>query len=526
MSSTTSASSTARPKRPSHYAERARAGDETWLEDCIEDVLGLRVSDAQREICRSVASNQKTLVVTANGLGKSYILAAIANAWLYVLYPATVLATSGTEKKMKRTFCKPVEALHDSALDGAGLPGEFKHRPERIDFPDDPEHWFEATSPQDAGELEGVHSAYHLSIIEEADKDDVDAETVDAMDSLVTDERDRMIAIANPPVDETNIVADLLDKPTWNDVSFSSFASHNVQVELGEAEGPQIDGLATLWKIKEDWREFNEEDWPGVEEARTVSDPTSPEFRDNLDQRWYRRRAGVIPPAGASANRPWTVDDVKAAWERAPSSTRVTPYGTGIDFARAGDETVVASIHADRCVVHYAESGTNHTQQESRIRHGHGEFGGLDDYPAHPGALDAVGEGSGIADRLCQAYPDFHRFNAGQTADDDVEYKDCWTEALAVFGRWLKEGGCIQDRDLYEQALVAARVVEYEEKFYASHGDDGAEVLVATSKQAIKDQLDGSRSPDYLDAAIMAAFAAEGKRAGGGTSGTGVWGSN
>lgn len=525
MSSTTVDSATAsRPRRPRHYAERAKAGDETWIEDAIEDVLGLTVTEAQRTICRSVAANQKTLVVTANGLGKSYILAAIVNVWLYALYPATVLTTSGTEKKMKRTFCKPVDNLHSSAR--ITLPGTYKHRPERIEFDEDPEHWFEATSPQDAGELEGVHSRYHLSIIEEADKKDVDADTLDAMDSLVTDQRDRMIAIANPPEDDANLVADLMDKRTWETVRFSSFDSHNVQVELDNVGGEMIDGLATLWKIKEDWREFNDEPWPGVKQAQQWSDPDSDEFREELDKRWFRRRAGRIPPAGASANRPFTVSDVKAAWDREPSSARVNAYGTGVDVARSGDQTVLASIHADRCVIHYAETGTNHPQQESRIRNGHGQFDGLNAFHDHPGAVDAVGEGSGMADRLCQAYPEFHRFKSGQVADNETEYKDCWAEALAVFGQWLKEGGCIQDRELYEQALIAARVIEYEEKFYASHGADGAEVLVATPKSEIKEQLDGNRSPDHLDAAIMAAFAAEGKHCGTGSSGTGVWGSN
>lgn len=511
-SSTQEAMPASRPKPPSHYAERAKNGNETWLEDCIEDVLGLAVSEAQRKICWSVASQQKTLVVTANGLGKSYILAAIANAWLYVLYPATVLATSGTEKKMKRTFCKPVENLHDSALDGAGLPGDYKHRPERIDFPDDPEHWFESTSPQDAGELEGVHSKYHLSIIEEADKDDVDAETVDAMDSLVTDERDRMIAIANPPVDETNIVADLLDKPTWNDVSFSSFHSHNVQVELGEVDGQQIDGLATLWKIKEDWREFNEEPWPGVEEAREVSDPDSQKFRQDLDTRWYRRRAGVIPPEGAAAHRPIHLDDVKEAFNRTASVGNHRPQGTGIDVARSGDDTVLATNHGPFIKIHYAETGTNHTEQEPRIRQGTNGFAGLDNWPDHRLAIDAVGEGSGLADRLVQAYPQATRFKAGDNAVRETEYKDRWTEGLALLGEWLKDGGVINDRKLREELLVAARTIEYEEKFYSSHGPDGAEVLVADSKDNIKEVLD--RSPDRLDAAMMALWASETKTRG------------
>jgi len=178
-------------RSPEHYARRAQDGDETWLEDAIEDYLGLTVTQAQQKICRALVRNEKVVVVTANGLGKSYILAAIVNVWLLTKYPAIAFGTSGTYAKLKRTFCKPVEALHDNALHGHGLPGRYKQQPPRIEIDGEPEHYFEAASPEDAGELEGVHTAYTLGIVEEADKKAIDEEVLDAMTSLVTDDRAR-----------------------------------------------------------------------------------------------------------------------------------------------------------------------------------------------------------------------------------------------------------------------------------------------------------------------------------------------
>lgn len=489
-----------RLRPPSHYADRADEGDVTWLEDAIEDYLGLTVTEPQRRICRSVASQPKTLVVTANGLGKSYILAAITIVWLLCRYPAVSFATSGTEKKMKRTYCKPVENLHGNAR--IPLPGTYKSRPERIEFDGDPEHFFEATSPEDAGELEGIHTAYTLAIIEEADKKRVDEEVLDSMNSLVSDEKDRIIAIANPPQDETDIVAQKMESPNWHTIRMSSFESHNVLVETDDVEGEFIDGLATVWKLKEDWEEFNGEEWPGLERARSYSDPDHPDFRGDLSDRWYRRRAGIIPPATAMVTRPIYLDDVKAAWARDSDDRTEYPQGTGIDVARSGDRTVLGSVHGDTIVIHYDEAGDDHTAQEPRLRDV------LDEFPDHPGAVDAVGEGSGLADRLCQAYPEMLRFKAGQKAATETEYKDCWTEGLKRLGQFLEDGGVIENRLLREELLVAARVIEFEERFYSSHGDDGEDVFVATSKEAIKDQL--GRSPDYLDAALQAVLAAEG----------------
>lgn len=484
------------------FVDRAKANDETWLEDAIEAFLGLEVTQAQREICRSVVNNPKTLVITANGLGKSYILAAITIVWLLVKYPAVSFATSGTEKKMRRTYCKPIENLHRNAP--VPLPGTYKSRPERIEFDGNPEHYFEATSPQDAGELEGVHGAYTLAIIEEADKKDVDGEVIDAMDSLITDQQDRTIAIANPPEDESNSVYDLIQDPTWNNVRFSSFDSHNVQVELGHTEGEKIDGLATLYKIKQDWESFNQTEWPGVEEAKNAHIEDSEYYRENLDTRWLRRRIGVMPGEDASVHRPFSVSNVEGGFD--PSVTlEGEPTGLSLDVARmGGDSNALGATDGDVVSIVDDWKGVDHNQNEANVK---GNMGNLWDATF---AIDANGEGSGLADRIANWYPNVHRFDAGGEADEGTEFYDCWAEGLYLLGQFLKDGGSFNDRRLREELLAAARVVEFEEKYYASRDST---VLKATPKSDVKDQL--GRSPDYLDAAYMSVWAEEAQASGG-----------
>ncbi|UPM45350.1 hypothetical protein [Halocatena salina] len=218
----------------------------------------------------------------------------ITNIWLCCLYPAVAFAMSGTEKKMRRTYCRPVEFLHDNAR--IPLPGTNKKQPDRIDVDSDLEQYFEASSPKDAGELEGVHSAYTLAIIKEADKDDVDHDVIGAMESLVINERDRIIAIANPPDNEINVVYDLMYDPER-----------------------EIDGLATLHKIKKDWRRYNALEWPGVEAARNSYG------QDGLDERWYKRGLGKIPPDTASVHRPFSPTHVEDAFDREPITVITTP---------------------------------------------------------------------------------------------------------------------------------------------------------------------------------------------------------
>lgn len=514
------------PKPPEHYARRADAGDETWIEDAIEDYLGLRLGQAQREICRAVANHHQVLVVSANSLGKSYILAAITIVWLLCRYPAVSFATSGTERKMKRTYCKPVDSLHSGAR--IPLPGEYKSRPERIEFDDDPEHFFEASSPRDAGELEGVHSAYTLSIIEEADKSAVDEDVIEAMRSLASDKRDRMIAIANPPDDETNSIYPLMDNhPNWKVVRFSTFDSHNVQIDVGRREGRKIDGIADITKLSDDWVEHNGSEWPGYHTALRLSAPKiddegnyvfvdddrytdNPDFDPSLSKRWFKRRAGIMPPAGATVNRPYTVKEVNAAWERGEVLQEDIKAGefelppaiaSGIDVARSSDRTVLATIHRNVMVIHYSQRGTNHTDQSDSLA------AILEEMQRHPVAVDFIGHGSAVHDNLAESLPDVGKFEAGSTACQSTDYRYKWAEGMALLGEFLEDGGIILDRTLRKQMLAGARELEFDEKFIGSRGEDGEKVYTLSSKDDIKDRLDEG-SPDFLDAAMQAAWAA------------------
>ena len=404
-----------------HYAERAKRQDPTWLEDAIEDYLDVTVTEAQRDICRTLVENEKLLVQTANGIGKSFILACVTVVWLVAYHPASVLATSGTYPKLKRTFCKPVEQLHANALGGAGLPGTYKRSPPRIEIDGEPEQYFEAASPSDAGELEGVHSGYVLGIIEEADKSDVTEATFEAMESLVSDQRDRLVAIANPPDDETNSLQRLYEDSTWTVVRKSSFESHNVQHGLEGDDDDVIDGLATAWKIKQDWQSYVDEEWPGLEQAEAWTvNPDAETFRNDLAAEWYKRRGGIIPPGDAGVHRPLDPELVEERYQPSTNPTRNTPTALGVDVARSGDDTVASGVHDDVVVIEYEERGTDHTEQEQALA----EL--LRQWPTPDIAVDAVGEGSGLADGLDNRFGTVHRFKNQATASDETDYDDCW----------------------------------------------------------------------------------------------------
>lgn len=490
--------------------------DEQRYIEWINDYLGVELTSPQRRIITAFCNNQKTLIVGANGFGKTYALAALSLAFFYTNYPSVVMATSGTFQKMQRTYCQPVRDFHESTW---GLPGTYLMSESRIRIDGEPNMYWAASSPSDPGELEGVHSEYLMGVIEEADKQGVNEKHVDSMESLLTDWNDKLVVSANPPETESNVVNKLINDDTWETVKFSSFDAWNVQIEMDHddpykkdedgnpimrdgwpelkpsVEAQMVPGIVRLRQIKNDWEGWNGTKWPGLEEAMASGD------RDDLDVRWYRRRLGERPPELAVVHRPYTVEHVSEAWNRDPAKVTATPDGIGFDVARGtGDWNCVAAVFGRDIRIldrwHLTE-GETHIDSESRVRdlvHGSWDC---------RFAVDAVGEGSGIADMIMEWYPNVHRFNNGANAIQDEKYYDKWTESNTEFGQMLRDGAGFSDKRLREETLAAARSLRYEEKY--SRGRR-ADLLKLNSKKNVKQRL--GHSPDVLDAALMACWAA------------------
>ena len=496
------------------FRDRYQRGSDQFAR-WVHDKLPVVLSEAQTRILAAVAEHKRVLVIGANGPGKSYAAACLAAAFLHSRRPSTVLATSGTYGKLKRTLCRPIESLQHHDDLSHPLPGRYKHSPPRIDT-GDPEWYFEASRPRDAGELEGTHNQHLLAITEEADKETVDGDVIESLDSCLTDDNDRHLVIANPPKDEGNVVYDLMKSDTWVTVRVPTWDSRNVRVDAGAHEGPKIPGLLGLEEVKTSWEAWNGEDWPGLEAAKTAH-----ERRDDLDERWYRRRAGVIPSETASVARPYEAADAKAAYtDRAattyfgPADVENRPLGTGVDVAGPGsDQTVMVTYYRNGdLAVRYTEQSAAYPEQEQAL---------LADYrlggdPHHPVAVDAAGEGSGLADYLDDRLPEVYRFGSNKEpltdgTDDDnpyggSNYRSQRSEALAALGDALPEGRYV-NTTLREELVIGGRTIEYGTRTLASRGERGAEVVTVNSKDAIKERI--GHSPDYLDAAAQAVWAAE-----------------
>jgi hypothetical protein len=472
---------------------REYVGDDRYA-DWIEDYLEFDLTPEQREICRALVNNRKVCIMGANGFGKTYAVVGSSIAFLMRNYPATVFGTSGNFGKMRRTFIADARDLFSTAKE-YGLPGQFYKSRNRIEIPSEETHFWEVDKPRDVEELEGVHNKFLLGIIEEGDKDGVTHATVESMESLMTDRRDRLVMTCNPPEDETNVVADILSDPTWTVLRYSSFDSHNVKIDRGERQGEYVNGLVTLDEIKESWVSWNGEAWPGYEDALNSIE------RDDLSTAWYRRRLGELPPSTSESHRPFVISDVREAYSRLPATITDKPDAMAVDVARGsegrgGGYTAFTGIFGDDLRVLGHWSAGNHVKNEQFLRD---RIKPSWDCPL---MIDAVGEGSALTDNVELWYANTHRFNAGATPADSENYRRCWDQGLYLLGKFLRRGGSISDESLREELFAAARSVEFDTRFM---GGRNSTVLSATSKSAVSNRLE--RSPDLLDSSYMAAYA-------------------
>jgi len=490
--------------RPSTGPDRYVRFAETFLDVARTQVL--------EDIAESLHRHKYTLAIGGNGLGKSYAAAILGLSALYTNADTVVPITAGNGDTLKNSIWKPILGMFRRS----GLPGDFNKSDRSIQTTFDPEWFLELHSPQYPEDLEGDHNANVVYIIEEAEKPGVTAQHIDSARSTMGDD-DHMLVLANPPEDETNIVYELQERESWNVLRFPTWESRNAKVDRGLSDKDRIGGLSGVGKMRDDWREYHDEPWPGIERVIEISSPyldadgnptvreceaerENPEFRTDLHSRWYKRRAGVMPPQGSATWRPFSINDVRAAVNRTPETRRATPTEIGVDVARgetSGDDTVAYGLHADALELEYTTEDdttagrTSYPQQETELAAIQG--------PDKRYTVDAQGEGSGLAQYLAES-EDVQEYSHGQTPVAPDEFRYRWEEALHHFGQWLRDGGCLPDTQVVEEAKAAARVVSFSEQPMR-----GETVIKATPKDEIKAEL--GTSPDHLDAALQAIWA-------------------
>lgn len=487
-----------------------------------EEEAGLTVAQNQAQLLEAIADPDvdKLLVISGNALGKTAASTIAADWHFSVHWNSFTMITSGNYDVLRDTSFRFLESIHREAS-ANGWPGTPKQSPPRIEIDrDEYKEWFlRYMSPRHARNLEGRHARKSLVIVEEADKPDITAEHISSAYSTASDTDDTMVVLANPPQERSNCVYDLLEDDSWTTIRWDWTDSHNVQLDLGDLDGddaPRIGGIVDLDRVKDDWESWNRRPWPGVDEAKVAHPDLGGDQWRNLDPLWYRRRMGRMSPTGSSTTRPFYERDVDRAVDRwepwmaeelmtiddvaDPTVDEHKRAGVGADLARdGGDRTVIIDRRPDGLLNPFANLQPGDHTVNDDILDVAAESGAIDDWFW----MDALGEGSGSADRAQKKHAPCKRFQASENAQKEAEYYDRRTEAMVHLGDRLKADELIipPHGDLEDELRQAARTLRLEERHSGSDT-----VLNLKGKDDLKDNSRVGRSPDVLDAAALACY--------------------
>lgn len=145
-------------KKPQTYTN----GSDRYIK-FAEDYLDKELAETQKTILRSLANNQRNLIVSGNGPGKTFSMAIGVLAFLYSNPDSTVMGTSGSYTQFVDTLWRPLDNMHSTLTEEQGLPGRILggNRP-RLEIDDE---WYaKVISPREPGELEGDTGRLSLSL--------------------------------------------------------------------------------------------------------------------------------------------------------------------------------------------------------------------------------------------------------------------------------------------------------------------------------------------------------------------------
>jgi hypothetical protein len=422
-----------------------------WVEDRLQETLWSK----QREIAESVVDNRYTAVQSCHGPGKSFTASRLASWWLETHPPgeAFVVSTAPSFNQVRGILWREIGRAHRrGGLVGRVNQTEWLIGPELVGMGRKPQDY-----DQDA--FQGIHARYVLVILDEACG--IPKNLWDAVDTLVTNDDSRVLAIGNPD-DPTSHFAEVCKPGSgWKHFKISAFDTPNFT-------GEDVPEALRQLLVSKTW----------VEERKKRWGEGSPLY--------VAKVLGEFPEAGSDALIPlaW----IERARER---ELRMTdPIELGVDIARFGDdETVIAARWGPVARALEAAHKQDTMTTAGRVVRALKQVG------AAVAKVDVIGIGAGVVDRLAELRRPVLGLNSGAEAADREQFANARTEWYwGLRDRFEQED---VDLDPGDEDL-AAQLAGLKYKI-TSRG----QVQVETKKEA---RARGLPSPDRADA-VMLAFA-------------------
>ena len=463
-----------------------QARRERWAADPVAWVterLGEQPWSRQADIMRSVAENPLTAVQSSHGVGKSWVASRLV-AWALDTSPpgsTFVVTTAPRWDQVLGVVWRYISRVHKDA----GLAGhvtqvaQWKIDGELVGF---------GRKPADTDEtgFQGFHAERVLVVIDEAGG--VPAQIWNAVDSLVTTDASRVLAIGNPDSVSSHFHRVCTTEHGWNRIRISAFDS-----PAFTGEPVTADAEKTL--VSQAW----------VEDKRLRWGERSPLYRIKVMGEFVTDDANALIPMSwvLAAQKRWH------EWNDAPTRDIEQPAGRrvfGVDVALGGEDlTCIATRQGD--VVMDVETWA----QLDTIAIANIVAAKLAGHAGFTSVVDSIGVGAGVLDVLrhrgCAARPFVASASAGKRRD---------ASQTQTFPN-LRSAAWWHLRELLDPALGATLALPDDDDLVADLTTPRWEPvtggkIVVEAKDKVKARI--GRSTDRGDAVVMACWVEGFARAG------------
>lgn len=423
----------------------------------MRDVLRAEPWSMQLEMAERVRDNPRTIVVTANGLGKDWVVARIALWWAFAR-KGMVILTGPTERQVKQILMRELRSAFSRCPE---LPGELYSLELRIND----SAGILAFTSDNADRLTGFHHPKLLICVTEGQG--VEEEAYEAALACATGPENRLFVYGNP-TQPTGPFYRAAHSDNWSTLTVPATAHPNILT--GRAEIPGA--------VSQEWIQMMRDEYgmaSSIYRARVLAEFPEDSVEGLIRRDWLR--------AAFARHESGELETVAA---------RYRPI-LALDVARFGpDKTVLAVVQGPIVRELMMWHGASLTETADRV-YAHGTKMGccvVDDW--RPTVYcDEPGLGGGIIDILKKKDYPTKAFNGGHSPKDITRFLNCRSET-----HWAL-------RTLLENNRVAIpRDASLEEEALAVEWQTNAKGLVQiVGKDTIRKTL--GRSPDRLDAVVI-----------------------
>lgn len=417
----------------------------------------------QRKIMESVRDHRYTAVPSCHGPGKSFTASAVAAWWMDIHPPGTafVITTAPTDSQVKGILWKEIRRRHKEAE----MPGRITLEA----------HWYQAyggveelvgmgRKPQDynAEAFQGIHAKYVLIIVDEACG--VSKALFDALETLMTNDYARMLAIGNPDDPASHFETICRPGSGYNVIRISAYDTPNFTGEFVPKDVAEV--LVTpLW----------------VKERQTKWGVTSPLFISKVLAKFPEIATDTLI----------TPSMIRNAQEKSIPGLGMGSYGW--DIARMGGDETVGYRNRDGQIRRIYAKHMQTTDVTANAIHMFLNSHGANYVPAY---LDVIGLGAGVFDELRARNLNVIPVNVAEPAFDDTRFANKRAEYYWHF------------REMFEKQLVD---IDVEDEDLAAQLGSIKWNLTRKKAQIYLESKDDMRrrglpSPDRADGAMLSAI--------------------